>query len=303
MTQPSRQDDSSPAASTPRGASATSSTRHEPARFPATTGRATPARRTSSRRSRRARGRRRAALRRAARGGAACATSAMVALRRAPLHRRQSSPIADVGSTALARPRVRRDRAHRARPARTRSLVPELTAFLRAQQRPDGEFMHRYDRARERTRSTCSSSTTRARPRSRSRARTRCSAIARDLDAATRGLAHLVGPAWSFFGSRYYFGEEHWTCQAMDDLWDRAPRPAGARLLPRLAGVRAQARCTATGDTPFDADGAYGVGPVVTPRLTPVGEPLRGGHRDARRGQAGARDRGGGRARPARWRR
>lgn len=44
---------------------------------------------------------------------------------------------------------------------------------------------------------------------------------AADLEAARRALSYLVGPAWNFFGNRYYFGEEHWTCQAVEELWDR----------------------------------------------------------------------------------
>ena len=50
----------------------------------------------------------------------------------------------------------------------------------------------------------------------------------RDLDAAKRALDHLSGAGWSFFGSRYYYGEEHWTCQATEDLWDRAPNEAAS---------------------------------------------------------------------------
>jgi hypothetical protein len=92
---------------------------------------------------------------------------------------------------------------------------------------------------------------------------------ASDLAAATRGLSHLVGPAWRFFGDRYYFGEEHWTCQAMADLWDRAPDRAALDFCARWQayGRKLQLR---TGDAVYDADGAIGVGPIFTPRLTPV---------------------------------
>ncbi|HEY6462965.1 MAG TPA: hypothetical protein VIY73_22500, partial [Polyangiaceae bacterium] len=95
----------------------------------------------------------------------------------------------------------------------------------------------------------------------------------RDLDAATRGLAHLAGPAWSFFGSRYYWGEEHWTCQAMDELQGRAPAEVTAAALDFCLGWQAFNRRLQyrEGETLFDADGAYGVGPFVTPRLTPAG--------------------------------
>lgn len=93
---------------------------------------------------------------------------------------------------------------------------------------------------------------------------------AADLAGASKGLAHLVGPAWSFFGDRYYFGEEHWTCQAMDDLWERAPN---ARALDFCVRWNAFSRGMqfGPGETPWDVDGAFGVSPLVTPRLTPVG--------------------------------
>ena len=38
---------------------------------------------------------------------------------------------------------------------------------------------------------------------------------ARDLEAASRLMGHLTGAGWGFFGSRYYYGKEHWTCQAV----------------------------------------------------------------------------------------
>jgi hypothetical protein len=90
-----------------------------------------------------------------------------------------------------------------------------------------------------------------------------------NLDAASRGLAHLVGPAWSFFGDRYYFGEEHWTCQAMSELWEKSPDPKALDFCERWQAY-GRRMMFGPGETPYDADGAYGVGPVVTPRLTPV---------------------------------
>jgi len=79
-----------------------------------------------------------------------------------------------------------------------------------------------------------------------------------------------VGPGWSFFGSRYYFGEEHWTCQAMDDLWARAPSRSALDFCMRWLSYGRKLQY-ASGDTAYDADGAYGFGPVITPRLTPAG--------------------------------
>jgi hypothetical protein len=147
-------------------------------------------------------------------------------------------------------------------------LVPELAAFLRGQQRRDGEFMHRYDRGPSRPVDVqyLYSSGEAALALSRAHA---LLGDPRDLDAAKRAVTHLVGPAWSFFGSRYYQGEEHWTCQAMADLWDRSP-DAGAlhfclRWMTYLRGLQLGPE-----DTPYDADGAYGVGPLQVPPLTPA---------------------------------
>lgn len=174
----------------------------------------------------------------------------------------------DVGSTALALlafveiARTKLDPGYAL-------VVPQLAAFLRAQQRPDGEFMHLYDRRASQPIDVQYLYYSGEAALALSRAHS-LSGDARDLDAATRSLANLVGPAWHFFGSRYYFGEEHWTCQAMDDLWGRAPSAEALDFCLRWQAY-GRALMYREGDTLFDADGAYGFGPVVTPRLTPVG--------------------------------
>jgi hypothetical protein len=183
----------------------------------------------------------------------------------------EGEAVADVGSTALALlafveiARTKLDPGYAL-------VVPELTAFLRGQQRPDGELMHLYDRSANRPMDVQLLYYSGEAAFALSRAHALLG-DPRDLDAATRALAHLVGPAWSFFGSRYYWGEEHWTCQAMDDLWDRMPVPARETALDFCLGWQAYGRklMFGPGETPYDADGAYGIGPVVTPRLTPVG--------------------------------
>jgi hypothetical protein len=148
-------------------------------------------------------------------------------------------------------------------------IVPGLAAFLRAQQRPDGEFMHLYDRAARAPIDTQLLYYSGEAAFALSRAHSLLHEPA-DLGSATRALAHLVGGAWTFFGSRYYWGEEHWTCQAMDDLWDRAPNPAALQFCLDWQAFSRKLQY-GPGDTVFDADGAYGFGPLVTPRLTPVG--------------------------------
>jgi hypothetical protein len=143
-----------------------------------------------------------------------------------------------------------------------------LTRFLRSQQRADGEFMHYYDRSSGRPVDTQGLyySGEAALALAKAYGITKDPA---DLDAAVRALRYLVGPAWSFFGDRYYYGEEHWTCQVLGVLWPHAPdRKALDFCLRWQAFGRAiQQR---EGDSFFDADGSIGVGPVVTPRLTPV---------------------------------
>ena len=180
-------------------------------------------------------------------------------------------PVADLGSSALAVlafveiARTRLDEGYAL-------LVPELTAFIRSQQRSDGEMMHLYHRGEGHPLDVqllyYSGEAAFALARAYA-----AGGDPRDLEAATRVLTHLVGPAWSFFGSRYYWGEEHWTCQAMDELWDRAPRAALDPALDFCLGWQTYGAklMLAPGETPYDADGAYAVGPLPMPHLTPVG--------------------------------
>jgi hypothetical protein len=144
-----------------------------------------------------------------------------------------------------------------------------LARFLRAMQRPDGSFATFYVRSQ----GTRVALNVPYYPGEATFALARAERVTHareDLDAASRGLAHLVGPAWSFFGDRYYFAEEHWTCQALEELWERAPN---VRALEFCLGWQSFNRALQLGpdDSPFDGDGAYQLGPVVTPRLTPVG--------------------------------
>jgi hypothetical protein len=179
-----------------------------------------------------------------------------------------SDRIVDVGSTALAVIAFAEIANTKLDPAYA-LVVPGLTAFLRAQQRSDGEFMHEYDRSERRPIDVQFLYYSGEAALALSRAHSLLHDPA-DLDAASRALARLVGPTWSFFGSRYYFGEEHWTCQATDDLWDRAPSPKALDFCLRWQAFGRKLQFEA-GETPYDAEGAYGLGPLVTPRLTPVG--------------------------------
>ncbi|HVH41939.1 MAG TPA: hypothetical protein VM925_06330 [Labilithrix sp.] len=175
--------------------------------------------------------------------------------------------LAEIGSSALALiafteiVRTGADGAYR--PA-----IADLASFLRSQQRGDGEFKHQYDRASNTPIDVqflyFSGEATLALARAHA-----ITGDPRDLDAARRGLARLSGSGWSFFGSRYYFSEEHWTCQAVAELWERSPDEEALTFCARWHEYQRRLQQDAD-ETPFDADGAFGFGPLVSPRVTPA---------------------------------
>lgn len=174
---------------------------------------------------------------------------------------------ADVGSSALALIAF----AEIIRTGADASYLPaakELAAFLRAQQRPDGELRHLYDRRAQKPIDVQLLYYTGEAALALSRMH-RVSGDPRDLDAASRALARLSGKGWSFFGSRYYFSEEHWTCQAVADLWSRAPNDEALAFCLRWHEYQRRLQHE-DGDSPFDGDGSFGFGPVVSPRVTPA---------------------------------
>lgn len=92
----------------------------------------------------------------------------------------------------------------------------------------------------------------------------------RDLGAAEKLMGHLTGAGWDFLGSRYYYGEEHWTCIAAGEARGRIDIPEALDFCRRWYewNDELQYRDDAT---PWPVKGAFGVGPVIVPRLTPVG--------------------------------
>ena len=174
---------------------------------------------------------------------------------------------ANVGSAALALiafteiVRTGADESYR-RPA------VQLARFLRAQQRPDGELMHEFDLATGKPVDVQYMYFTGEASLALARAH-RITGDPEDLRAASRALSRLSGQGWSFFGSRYYFNEEHWTCQAVADLWERAPDPDALAFCLRWHEYQQRLQHE-DGDSPFDAEGSFGFGPFVTPRVTPA---------------------------------
>ena len=179
----------------------------------------------------------------------------------------EDDAIAEIGSSALALiafteiVRTGADGAYR-------PTIVELARFLRSQQRPDGEFKHQYNRATKEPIDVqflyFSGEATLALARTH-----RITDDPADLDAARRALARLSGSGWQFFGSRYYFSEEHWTCQAVAELWDRAPDEEALAFCGRWHEYQRRLQQDAD-ETPFDAEGAFGLGPLVSPRVTPA---------------------------------
>jgi hypothetical protein len=177
-------------------------------------------------------------------------------------------PRADMGSaalTALAAAELLRGGDD----PQNRRLLLGLTRFIRSMQRSDGELMHDYDLDA-------------ARPIDVQRmyysgeaayallASYRVFRDERDLTAARRLMRHLTGAGWNFFGSRYFYGEEHWTCQAVSQA---------AQLMRGMEqGIDFCTRWLAfqrvlqygPGQTAWPVHGAIGVGPLLVPRLTTV---------------------------------
>lgn len=159
--------------------------------------------------------------------------------------------------------------------ADTRELLTRLTAFVRSMQRKDGELMHVYDLRANKPidiqKMYYSGEAAVALLASH-----RVLGDPRDLAAAKPLMHHLTGAGWSFFGSRYFYGEEHWTCQAVAAAADRMEIGGALDFCLRWLGYQ-RALMYGPGETPWPVEGAIGVGPVIVPRLTSVASRVEAG--------------------------
>jgi hypothetical protein len=89
-------------------------------------------------------------------------------------------------------------------------------------------------------------------------------------------MSHLTGAGWSFFGSRYFYGEDHWTCQAVAAAADRMEIGPALDFCLRWLGYQ-RALLYRAGETPWPVRGAIGVSPVIVPRLTSVASRVEAG--------------------------
>jgi hypothetical protein len=150
--------------------------------------------------------------------------------------------------------------------ALARQVLVGLTAFLRAQQRPDGEMMHDYSLQTQAPidvqRMYYSGEAALALLRAFEQLKD-----TRDLQAASRLMTRLTGSGWSFFGARYFYGEEHWTCQAVGKAAAHMDVDEALRFCVRWGDWQERLQY-ARAVTPWDVAGAFGVGPVLLPRVT-----------------------------------
>ncbi|AKF03459.1 hypothetical protein [Sandaracinus amylolyticus] len=174
----------------------------------------------------------------------------------------------EVGSAALTVIAASEIHAKEPHPV-TQRLLEGLTAFLRAQQRDDGELMHEYDLEAQRPIDVQHMYYSGEAAFALLRAH-EVLGDERDLEAARRLMAHLTGAGWSFLGSRYYYGEEHWTCIAAGEARGRADSDEAIDFCRRWLEWNEHLQYR-EGETPWNVEGGYGVGPLLLPRLTPVG--------------------------------
>ncbi len=150
-----------------------------------------------------------------------------------------------------------------------RDLLVGLTAHIRDMQRDDGELMHVYDLNADAPVDVQLLYYSGEAALALLMAHEVLGNEA-DLEAARRLMTHLTGAGWDFLGSRYYYGEEHWTCIAAGAASERIESPEALDFCRRWAEFNRAVQYD-EGETPWDVEGAYGVGPLIIPRLTPVG--------------------------------
>jgi hypothetical protein len=87
------------------------------------------------------------------------------------------------------------------------------------------------------------------------------------LRAAERGMDYLAGPYWDHFLGTYFFGQEHWSCLAAEEMFSASPKPEYAALCLAI-GDNYNRLCHAPGDTPFPEDvGGMSITHMFTPHV------------------------------------
>jgi hypothetical protein len=149
--------------------------------------------------------------------------------------------------------------------------IRQLSGFLRSLQRRDGEFMHVYDRALQKAVDVQLPYYTGEIALALGRAE-RLTHEPADLRAASAGLARLVRR--SLFQNRYYFSTEHWTCQVLQELWDRAPDRAALDFCLDDQAFNSQAESRGADLREFA--GGIAPNPFAPPRMAATGSRTEG---------------------------
>ena len=147
-----------------------------------------------------------------------------------------------------------------------------LAGFLRSQQRSDGDFQHYYSVSEQHSIDVQVEYYTGEAAFALSRVQ-RISADPRDLDGARRALSFLVARSPWFLGSRYFWGAEHWTCQVLADLWQRAPDRVALQFCLDWQAVNRNLQFESP-PVASSYDGGISRGPFMAPRLTPTASRL-----------------------------
>jgi hypothetical protein len=143
--------------------------------------------------------------------------------------------------------------------------IRELAGFIRSQQRPDGEFMHFYDRVKNAPEDVQVLYYTGEAAFALGRA-ARLTHDPKDVEAASRALDHLVTTPFYYAAAHYYYGAEHWTCHALDELWERAPNRKALRFCLEWQEMVRNMAIHGREASP-EYDGATSVGPFVPPAI------------------------------------
>lgn len=153
-----------------------------------------------------------------------------------------------------------------------REAALDLAEFLRSQQLENGDFMHFYSVSEQHPINVQVEYYTGEAAFALSRV-ARISGNPKDLEAAKRALSFLVARSPFFVGAKYFWGAEHWTCQVMEDLWQRAPDPRALQFCLDWQGINRAMQLSSPPAMP-EYDGALTRGPFVSPRLTPLASRL-----------------------------
>lgn len=142
----------------------------------------------------------------------------------------------------------------------------QIARFIGAMQREDGFFHHNWYEGRgidaEQMKLYASQQAVLALAR-HARAVEDEDALAR----AEKGMDYLAGPYWDHFLGSYFFGQEHWSCLAAEEMYAVRPKPEYAKLCWDI-GTYYDAITHNPGDTPFSEDaGGMSVTHVFTPYL------------------------------------